>query len=140
MKKENKTSREGRGENGSKTVISLLLALAIPGAGHLYLRKYWQAAVFFISVLSLAAVGVLIGGEMHSFLRANSGEGFLQFMAAIGNIGLGVFHLIFHFAGWALGDITLRSYEYGTTFIVVAALLNVLIILDAYDYARGEKK
>jgi hypothetical protein len=32
------------------------------------------------------------------------------------------------------------SYEYGNTFTAVAGLLNVLVILDALDTARGIKR
>ena len=31
------------------------------------------------------------------------------------------------------------TYEYGNTFTAVAGLLNILVILDAYDTARGRK-
>ena len=31
------------------------------------------------------------------------------------------------------------TFEYGNTFTAVAGLLNILVILDAYDTARGLK-
>jgi hypothetical protein len=31
------------------------------------------------------------------------------------------------------------TYEYGNAFLVVAGLLNMLVILDAYDIALGRK-
>ena len=31
------------------------------------------------------------------------------------------------------------TYEHGNTFLVVAGLLNVLVVLDACDIARGRK-
>lgn len=126
--------------DNTRVALACALALIIPGAGHLFLRKYVHAVVFFVSVVALAVAGASINGEMHSFLRSNSGEGFLQLMAALGNIALGVLHLIFHAAGFGLGSITTTTYEYGTTFIIVAALINVLVILNAYDIARGEKE
>lgn len=116
------------------------LALLFPGAGHLYLGKYWRAAIFFVCVTSLAVVGAMAGGEMHSLLRENAGDGFLQFLAAIGNIGLGALQLVFYVFGIAQGNIEARGYEYGTTFIIIAALINVLVVLDAWDIAKGTKQ
>ena len=130
-------------EQLSRIWAACLLAWLVPGLGHLYLKKYWHSAVFFLSVTVLAVVGVFLHGEMHSLLRANSGEGFLQFLAAVGNIALGVVHvafLIFGLAPGGLEAISQRTYEYGTTFIVVAALINLLVILDAFDFARGVKE
>lgn len=126
--------------NKPNTFVAVVLALLLPGAGHFYLRKRWNAAAFFVSVISLSVVGWLINGEMHSLLRANSGEGFLQLMASVGNLFLGLLHMVFYFLGLALGDVSARSYEYGTTFIVTAALINLLVVLDAFDRARGDKK
>jgi hypothetical protein len=120
-----------------------VLAWLMPGAGHLFLRKYWHAAVYFLTVTGLLAAGIFMSGEMHSLLRSNAGEGFLQLMAAIGNVALGALHAVFLIFGIAPGGleaIRQRSYEYGTTFIVIAALINLLAILDAFDHARGVKE
>lgn len=125
-----------RPANPLRPFLAGLLAFLVPGLGHLYLRRRGQAAVFFATITALAIAGWLVNGEMYSFLRDNSGEGFLQTMAALGSIFLGAYHLIFHFFGLALGEITARSHEYGTTFILIAALLNILVILNAWDVAR----
>jgi len=42
-------------------------------------------------------------------------------------------------AGYGLGDVVAASYEYGNTFLIVAGLMNVLVIFDAADVARGGK-
>jgi hypothetical protein len=31
------------------------------------------------------------------------------------------------------------TYEYGNTFLIVAGLLNLLVVLDAFDRARGRR-
>ena len=128
---------EHDGDQFSRIGIALFLAWLVPGAGHLYMRKYFHAAVYFAVITILVIAGVMMQGEMHSYLRDNSSEGFLQGLAALGNIALGAYHLVLHGLGWAAGNIEVRSYEYGTTFIIIAALLNVLTVLDAFDHARG---
>ena len=131
---------EAGSDRFSRISIVCILAWLLPGAGHLYVRKYTHAGVFFLTITVLVVAGILMQGEMHSFLRENSGEGFLQWMAAAGNIALGAYHLLLHATGLATGDITLRSHEYGTTFIIIAALINLLVVFDAFDHARGVKQ
>ncbi len=37
------------------------------------------------------------------------------------------------------GVVTAASYEYGNTFLIVAGLLNMLVVLNAYDIALNRK-
>jgi hypothetical protein len=37
------------------------------------------------------------------------------------------------------GVVTAASYEYGNTFLIVSGLLNMLVVIDAYDIALGRK-
>lgn len=41
--------------------------------------------------------------------------------------------------GLGPGLVTAASYEYGNAFLIVAGLLNMLVVLDAYDIALGRK-
>ena len=41
--------------------------------------------------------------------------------------------------GLGKGVVTAASYDYGNTFLIVAGLLNMLVVLDAYDIALGRK-
>jgi hypothetical protein len=37
------------------------------------------------------------------------------------------------------GVVTAATYEYGNTFLIVSGLLNMLVVIDAYDVRRGRK-
>ena len=37
------------------------------------------------------------------------------------------------------GRVTAMTYEYGNAFLIVAGLLNMLVVLDAFDVAQGRK-
>ena len=37
------------------------------------------------------------------------------------------------------GVVTATTYEYGNTFLIVSGLLNMLVVLDAFDIAQGRK-
>ena len=41
--------------------------------------------------------------------------------------------------GYGGGDVRAVTYEYGNAFLVVAGLLNMLVVIDAYDVAMGRK-
>ena len=37
------------------------------------------------------------------------------------------------------GDLVSPGFEYGSAFILTAGLMNLLLVLDAWDHARGRK-
>jgi hypothetical protein len=41
--------------------------------------------------------------------------------------------------GVGRGDVVVITYEYGNTFIIAAGLLNMLVVLDVFDIAKGRK-
>ena len=43
-------------------------------------------------------------------------------------------------AGAGPGDGDGVTYEYGNTFLIAAGLLNMLVMLDAYDVATGRER
>ena len=42
--------------------------------------------------------------------------------------------------GFEAGFVKSPTYEYGNTFTAVAGLLNILVLLDALDTARGVRR
>ena len=41
--------------------------------------------------------------------------------------------------GVGAGQVVAITYEYGNTFIIAAGLLNMLVVLDVFDIAKGRK-
>jgi hypothetical protein len=60
-------------------------------------------------------------------------------LAAVADLGLGLPWLLAGMAGVGGGTVTASTYEYGNCFLIVAGLLNFLVILDAFDIAKGRK-
>ena len=48
-------------------------------------------------------------------------------------------YLIASALGYGAGDVRAVTYEYGNAFLVVAGLLNLLVMIDAYDVMMGRK-
>ena len=55
------------------------------------------------------------------------------------DLGIGLPFVAVSALGLGTGRVVAVTYEYGNTFILVAGLLNMLVVLDAYDMAHGRK-
>jgi hypothetical protein len=123
---------EGKG----RVIFSCFLAWLVPGGGHLFLKKWGRGILFFVLVLGMFVLGISLKGKLYSL---NEGP-FLSFLAALGDISVGAPYFIARGFELTASDITSFAFNYGTTFLIVAGLLNILLILDAYDIAVGRKE
>ena len=57
----------------------------------------------------------------------------------VGDVGAGVLYFMARAFDWGRGAIHLATADYGTKFIIVAGLLNIISAVDAYDIAVGKK-
>jgi hypothetical protein len=120
----------------SRAFISMLLAYLVPGAGHFYLGLRARAAAFFAIVCGLFVIGLSLNGALYTL--SQSGGMLLRVLASLGSMGVGAPYFIAN-AMHVRGDITTVTYEYGTTFMLSAGLMNLLLVLDAFDIATGRK-
>jgi len=110
-------------------------AWLVPGLGHLMLGRTRRALTFFIVVTGMFAFGLYLRGRI---FQLNTAEP-LTFLAGLAERGVGLPFFAAKLLGMGLGEVTAMTYEYGYTFCIVAGLLNMLIMLDAYDIAVGRK-
>jgi hypothetical protein len=68
----------------------------------------------------------------------NTGD-ILDMLGFVGDLGAGGLYLLAQIFGWGEGAINLATADYGTKYIIVAGLLNVIAAVDAYDIAIGKK-
>ena len=57
----------------------------------------------------------------------------------IGDLGGGLLYIVARIMDWGVGNIHRAVADYGTKYIVVAGLLNVIAVVDAYHIAIGKK-
>lgn len=58
------TASDERPEIDLKNVwVALILAWLIPGAGHLYQRRYFKGVLFTVCILGIFLVGIFLGGS-----------------------------------------------------------------------------
>ena len=60
-------------------------------------------------------------------------------LAAIADLGIGAPYFVARALGSGAGRVVAVTFEYGNAFAIVAGLLNMLVVLDAYDIAQGRK-
>jgi len=121
----------------SQPVAAGLLAWVFPGLGHLYLRRYGKALVLMGAILALFALGVSMDSRLSMHLGL---EDPLALLFSLAQMGIGAPYVLARFMGYEAGVVTSPSYEYGNTFTTAAGLLNILVMIDAFDIALGRKK
>ena len=115
----------------------MVFAYLVPGAGHLYLRRTARAVIFFVIVVLMFAIGLAVDGDLYTV--GNTSGSLLKLLAALGSMGSGALYFIAVAMG-AHGDVTSITYEHGTAFTITAGLMNLLLVLDAFDISEGRKE
>ena len=116
-------------------VLLCLAAWAVPGAAHLWLGRRAKGLVFLVALPLMFAIGLAIQGRLFPFDLSSP----LVCLEALADLGIGVPYFLAGVFGYGSGQVTAATYEYGNAFLVVAGLLNLLVVIDAYDIAVGRK-
>ena len=120
-----------------RAFASMFLAWAVPGAGHLYLGRRGRALIFFLIVTLMFVIGVAIDGSLYTF--GTSRGSWLKMLASVASMGSGLLYFLANRIG-VPGDVVSATFEYGSTFTLTAGLMNLLLVLDCHDIARGAKR
>ena len=116
-------------------VLLCLASWIVPGAGHLWLGRRGKGLVFLIAIPLMFAIGLAIHGRLFPFLLSDP----LVCLEALAEAGAGAAFFVANALGYGAGGVRAVTYEYGNTFLVVAGLLNMLVVIDTYDVAMGRK-
>jgi hypothetical protein len=116
--------------------LALLAGWLVPGAGHLLLGKYIRATLLMASILGMFAIGIALQGKVYN---PNIGEP-LDMLGFAGDLGSGILYGIARVLGWGQAPVLIAVADYGTKFIVVAGLLNIVAAVDAHSLASGRKR
>ena len=119
----------------SNLVLLCLAAWLVPGAGHLWLGQRAKGLILLVALPLMFTIGLMVQGRLPSFGLADPLSG----LTALANLAVGLPYFLAGAIGAGAGDITSSTYEYGNSFLIVAGLLNLLVVMDAYDIAIGRK-
>jgi len=140
-----------------RLALACILAWLVPGGGHYLLGKRGKSALFLVVVATTFLTGIGLQGRVY---LADT-EQPLSYLATFANVALGPLDLAGRIASY--GQIIWRhppesdriayqrildrkrsrilavTHEYGTTFVLTAGLMNILLILDIFDIGIGRK-
>ena len=116
-------------------MLLCLAAWALPGAGHLWLGRRSKGAIFLVALPLMFAIGLAADGRLFPFDLSEP----LACLAATASLGVGIPYFVATTLGAGAGQVRAVTYEYANAFLVVAGLLNLLVVIDAYDVAVGRK-
>ena len=123
------------GEKSSVPALALLLGWLIPGAGHMLLGKWIRGLLLFASILTMYLIGLGLAGKVYT---PNTGD-VLDILNFAGQLGMGLLYVLARVFGWGATSVVNTLADYGTKFLVVAGLLNIVAAVDAHSLANGRK-
>jgi len=115
--------------------LTLLVGWLFPGAGHLLVGKWIRALLLMVSIIGMFAIGIALQGKVYT---PNTGEP-LEMLGFAGDVGSGLLYLLARMVSWGQAPVLIAVADYGTKFIVVAGLLNIVAAVDAHSLASGRK-
>ena len=116
-------------------ITSLLLGWLVPGGGHFLLKRWGRGALLLVSICAMFVLGVVMEGKVYAF---NTGD-ILDMLGFVGDVGAGALYIVTRSMDWGRGAIQIAAADYGTKFIIVAGLLNIIAAVDAYRIGEGKK-
>ncbi len=122
--------------NTTMAVIAPLVGWLIPGAGHLIQRRWIRGVILMFCIVCMFMLGLAMQGKVYT---PNTGD-LLDMLGFIGDLGAGGLYIVTRMMDAGQGAIHRAVADYGTKFIVVSGLLNVIAAVDAHHIALGKKK
>ena len=123
------------GQSSSLPVMVLIAGWLIPGAGHFLLKKWIRGTLLFISIVAMFCIGIALKGKVYT---PNTGE-LLDMLNFAGDLGNGLLYILARAFSFGQAPVELATADYGTKFMVVAGLLNIVAAVDAHSLATGRK-
>jgi hypothetical protein len=120
---------------GSMAIIAPLAGWLVPGLGHLIQKRWIRGMLLMAAVFIMFFAGLGMQGKVYGF---NTGD-LLDILGFVGDIGSGMLYFIARAMDWGGGNIQRAVADYGTKYIVVAGLLNIISAVDAHQIAIGKK-
>jgi hypothetical protein len=134
IKKSAGSNEVGTG-NLATGVGAAIAGWAVPGLGHLLLRRWSKAAVYFICIGALACIALIMRGGVFG----SGAEDMFDRLGFYADLGTGIFYFLSHSIQTAGPDVAHATGDYGTRMFATAGMLNLLTVLEAYEIGRGRR-
>jgi TM2 domain-containing membrane protein YozV len=114
--------------------LPLIAGWLVPGAGHFLLGKWGRGVLLTISILCMFGLGIEMQGKLYA-----GAHDILDILGLAGDLGNGLLFFVGKAMGLGGDQVTVTTADWGTRFIVVAGLLNVISAVDAHNLRTGRK-
>lgn len=115
--------------------LAALAAWLVPGLGHILLGRRRRGLYFAVLVLAALTIGCQLQGNLSTVLTGQP----LAILRTLGCMGMGLPYVALRWGFGYQSDLLSSGYEYGSAFVLSAGLMNLLLVLDAWDIASGRK-
>jgi hypothetical protein len=115
--------------NPAMAAVAAAAGWFVPGLGHLLLRRWTKAVVYFVAVGGLAVAGLMMRGNV---FHSNGADAF-EVLGYLADLGSGMFYFLAQRIDAAGPDVAHAAGDYGTRLIASAGVLNLLCVLEAFD-------
>lgn len=129
-----KNAAAGQKSQEGFVYLPLIAGWLVPGAGHFLLRKWGRGALLAASILGMFVLGIAMQGKLYS-----NAHDILDILGLAGDLGNGLVYILSRALGLGADQVQVTTADYGTRFIVVAGLLNVIAAVDAHNLRTGRK-
>jgi len=116
-------------------IVAAIAGWIVPGLGHLLLRRWGKAIVYFLCVGGLASAGLGMRGGVFTF----GAEDMFDRLGFFADLGTGGFYFLAHVIQTAGQDVAHATGDYGTRMFATAGMVNLLTVLEAYEIGRGRR-
>ena len=116
-------------------IVAPVAGWLFPGLGHFIQRRWIRGLLLMSAVFVMFFAGLGMQGKVYSL---NTGD-LLDMLGFVGDLGAGALYFVARTMDWGIGNIHRAVADYGTKYIVVAGLLNVIAAVDAHHIAIGKK-
>jgi uncharacterized protein DUF6677 len=117
------------------SVVAPAVGWLIPGAGHLIQKRWIRGLMLMASIVILFVLGIQMEGKVYT---PNAGD-ILDMLGFVGDLGAGGLYIVTRALDIGKGAINLATADYGTKFIIISGLLNIVCAVDAYHIAIRKK-
>jgi TM2 domain-containing membrane protein YozV len=124
----------GKKSDKGLVYLPLIAGWLVPGAGHFLLGKWVRGTLLAVSIIAMFVLGLAMQGKLYI-----SVQDILDMLGVAGDLGSGLLYVVSRVAGWGAQPIQTTVADYGTKFIVVAGLLNIIAAVDAHNLRTGRK-
>jgi TM2 domain-containing membrane protein YozV len=114
--------------------LPLIAGWLVPGAGHFLLGKWVRGTLLAVSIVAMFVLGLAMQGKLYT-----SVQDILGLLGVAGDLGTGLLYVVSRALGLGAQPIQTTVADYGTKFIVVAGLLNIIAAVDAHNLRTGRK-